>query len=59
MAGSRLYIIFKTAEVVFSGSEFPVTEGIQTEAGYISVRVIVEEIPDVGGNLGPSKVGDL
>lgn len=59
VACSRLHIIFKTVELVLSGSEFPVTEDIQTEAGYIFVRVIVEEIPAVGGSLGPSMVGDL
>lgn len=52
-------MIIKTVELVLSGSEFPVTEDIQAEAGYISVRVTMEESPAVSGNLGPFMAGDL
>ena len=38
VAGCGPHLVFKTAELVFSGSEFPVTGGIQTE---VSVRAIV------------------
>lgn len=56
VAGCGPHLVFKTAELMLSGSEFPVTGGIQTE---VSVRAIVGGIPALGMNLGPSKVDSL
>lgn len=58
VAHSRPNIVFKTMEFVLSLVSF-LSMDVFKQAGYIYLSVIMEEIPALGGNAGPSKVGNI